>query len=41
VRVAPHTAQASAAGEEIPCRTEHPILVSERVNDNETAGVID
>src|SRR5829696_5998610 len=28
VRVAPHTAQASAAGEEIPCRTEHPILVS-------------
>src|SRR5688572_8153382 len=28
MRVAPHTAQASAAGEEIPCRTEHPILVS-------------
>ena len=26
--VAPHTAQASAAGEEIPCRPEHPILVS-------------
>src|SRR5688572_33167030 len=28
MRVAPHTAQASAAEEEIPCRTEHPILVS-------------
>src|SRR3954447_24657068 len=26
VRVAPHTAQASAAGEKIPSRTEHPIL---------------
>src|SRR4051812_42353667 len=28
VRVTPHTAQASAAGEEIPGRPEHPILVS-------------
>jgi hypothetical protein len=28
VPVSVHPAQASATGEEIPCRTEHPILVS-------------